>query len=129
MSDIKHTAEPWEISKIGTTGQYREITANFGRFSGMVATVYGPDCDADARRIVACVNACAGLSTDKLEAEASNLREWLDQLFLDRVDMAERNLELKAQRDELLAALKCHQEQTRPIQQTIDVIAKVEGKL
>lgn len=41
-----------------------------------------------------------------------------------RVD-AER---LTAQRDELLEALKYHQEQTRPIQRTIDAIAKVEGK-
>ena len=31
---------------------------------------------------------------------------------------------IKAQRDELLAALKYHQEQTRPIQRTIDAIAK-----
>lgn len=67
MSEIKHTAEPWEASKIGTTGEYREITANFGRYSGMIATTYGPDCDADARRIVACVNACAGVTTEHLE--------------------------------------------------------------
>ena len=35
---------------------------------------------------------------------------------------------LTAQRDELLEALKYHQEQTRPIQRTIDAIAKVEGQ-
>jgi hypothetical protein len=33
---------------------------------------------------------------------------------------------LESQRDELLAALKYHQEQTRPIQRTIDIIAKCE---
>ena len=36
------------------------------------------------------------------------------------------NERLRAQRDALLEALKYHQEQTRPIQRTIDAIAKAE---
>jgi hypothetical protein len=42
------------------------------------------------------------------------------------LELAERVLELKAQRDALLEALKYHQEQTRPIQRTLDVIKAVE---
>ncbi len=34
---------------------------------------------------------------------------------------------LEADRDELMEALEYHQKQTRPIQRTIDVIAKVKG--
>lgn len=36
------------------------------------------------------------------------------------------NERLRAQRDALLEVLKYHQEQTRPIQRTIDAIAKAE---
>jgi hypothetical protein len=35
---------------------------------------------------------------------------------------------IEAQRDALLEALKYHQEQTRPIQRTLDVIKAVEGE-
>lgn len=35
---------------------------------------------------------------------------------------------VEAQRDALLEALKYHQEQTRPIQRTLDVIKAVEGE-
>ena len=37
-------------------------------------------------------------------------------------------LRLQAQRDALLEALKYHQEQTRPIQRTIDAIKAAEGE-
>jgi len=36
--------------------------------------------------------------------------------------------ELRSQRDALLEALKYHQEQTRPIQRSIDAIKAVEGE-
>lgn len=51
--------------------------------------------EISARRIVACVNACAGIPTDKLEAGSL---ETVKEIF--------SSAEYKQQRDELLAALK-----------------------
>lgn len=103
MSEQKHTPEPWSI------GRYDEISAstsdNFGGRINLVGVstpiTAGPDMDeakANARRIVACVNACAGINTENLEQNKpllSGLRS-----LNDRIRNAER------QRDQLLAALK-----------------------
>lgn len=86
----QHTPEPWHVGRKLAIG------------------VYGPDddsviamCDsmgeaasdkANARRIVACVNACAGIDTAQLETEAGKL---FPQPRL-----------LTAQRDELADALR-----------------------
>jgi len=97
-----HTPEPWSKNAISPTvydGNGIAILRCEGR------TLIAEN-EANARRIAACVNACAGVSTEKLEGEASNLREWHEQMRLDAIDIAARNLDLKAQRDELLAALK-----------------------
>ena len=58
--------------------------------------------DEDARRIVACVNACAGISTEQLDSwlcMSRPIRKSLEEL------KAEADREGR-QRDELLAALK-----------------------
>lgn len=69
----------------------------------MVAESVHPE---NARRLAACWNACDGISTEMLESEASNVREWLDNKRVEAIDMAERNLDLKWQRNELLAVLQ-----------------------
>lgn len=104
-----HTPEPWSKNAISPTvydGNGIAILRCEGR------TLIAEN-EANARRIVACVNACAGVSTEKLEGEASNLREWHEQMRLDAIDIAARNLDLKdqlttvtAQRDELLQAMR-----------------------
>lgn len=79
--------------------------------------------EANLRRLAACWNACEGLSTELLESITT-----VGDTLLDRFEQREKTeRELKAQRDELLGALKYHQEQTRPIQRTIDAISQVEG--
>jgi hypothetical protein len=86
---------------------------------------------ANARRIVACVNACAGISDEALDS-------WMNPPeggfghphgpWPAHIITLQRAAEtFRQQRDELLDALKYHQEQTRPIQQTIDTIAKVSA--
>lgn len=55
----EHTKEPWGIGRNGDNGI--EITSNNGMY--FVAEVTDED---DARRIVACVNACAGISNERL---------------------------------------------------------------
>jgi hypothetical protein len=50
---------------------------------------------ANARRLVACWNACDGVSTESLETGELNV-----------FDLTDRNVELANERDELLAALR-----------------------
>lgn len=102
MSDVKHTAEPWKVSlsdnatpHILSGGTYddhlpeqficvmpAEILKNFNSFN-------------NARRIVACVNHCAGIETEKLETSPFSYLKMLDH-----------SKEMRAQRDKLLAGLK-----------------------
>jgi hypothetical protein len=118
MNQIKHAPEPWKMTDADDTdvcifAANDNWLANVGInvFNGSIADEHLQflfDMDkANARRVVACVNACEGVTNEVLE------------LFeLGKVI---------SQRDELLAALRYHQEQTRPIQQTADLIAKIEA--
>lgn len=69
----KHTPEPWVVScgAIFRQGGSASIAATHGAdaFDGRATNqiaLHDRQC-ADARRIVACVNACRGLPTDELE--------------------------------------------------------------
>lgn len=68
MSGDKHSPEPWRVEQ----GSMRDIETATG-----TTVVWGHDdyseptmSEANARRIVACVNACAGMSTEALEGDA-----------------------------------------------------------
>ena len=62
----KHTPEPWGLDDdLGHTAFI--LDANGSAFASMGAIDSNPNGVADARRIVACVNACRGLPTDELE--------------------------------------------------------------
>ncbi len=86
---IEHTKEPWHLSQDG-----QHVLSRTGEMSfAHVAEVFH-DVE-DARRIVACLNALAGVSTEHLE-----------QYGLP--DFAQKISDLAQQRDKLLAALeKC----------------------
>lgn len=90
MSEQKHTPEPWAA--------YQDGKIEFGNINHFIKSLagdlisYGHLSKDDARRIVACVNACAGISTENLE----------DNKPLIELAMA-YNVALR-QRDELLAA-------------------------
>ena len=63
----EHTKEPWfyELEDGSDLRIYSETNANIVSGCGCCGS---PNCDdADARRIVAAVNACAGMPTDDLE--------------------------------------------------------------
>ena len=68
----------------------------------------------------------------RLVAENELLASALDKLrsvFRDeRMELLRQRDQATAQRDELLEALKYHQEQTRPIERTRAAIAKAEGQ-
>ena len=59
MTDTKYTPEPWSYHQRGT---YFVLTG------GARVTIDGSaKNEANARRIVACVNACVGITTEELE--------------------------------------------------------------
>lgn len=82
MSDL-HTAGPWEVTDgrfIRQSATPRHVIARVSKSDAM---------GANARRIVACINACEGIPTEALECQT----KW------------QLSAELIRQRDELLAAL------------------------
>ena len=106
MSESKHTPEPWEFGY----GQTREfgmclgIGLNSAPDWHVVAVVSPADSvnhadEANARRIVACVNACAGCATEVLETAPVGF-------FNSTYGHPKYLEEITNQRDELLAALE-----------------------
>jgi len=82
-------------------------------------------------RVKLCVDACDGFTDEGLSqclADGDTLLSRLEGWQLACMDSDAKVESLTAQRDELLAALKYHQDQTRPIQATIDLIAKCEAQ-
>ena len=103
MSESKHTPEPWEFGY----GQTREfgmclgIGLNSAPDWHVVAVVSPADSvnhadEANARRIVACVNACAGVDTECLEVAPIGI-------FASKYGSPGYIDQLEKQRDELLA--------------------------
>jgi len=102
----KHTPEPWKISHDDSTEEWSIVTNQQGSIIANVNEETGPELVGsdpvmrkmpvleNARRIVACVNACSGIRTEALEHRAHMLNAHDDTIA-----------ELKRQRDELLAAL------------------------
>ena len=94
----KHTPEPWVMST-KANGNWWHISAGNQAIAAVHAASkkrnepYASMFEANARRIIACVNACAGLPTEQLES--SPLGGVLNGVA-----------GLIAQRDELLAALE-----------------------
>jgi hypothetical protein len=76
---MRHTPEPWRLGKLSNIRDYDKVLETVGPHQIVVDNEFGPyvlaDCNmnfkddaiANARRIVACVNACAGLDTELLE--------------------------------------------------------------
>ena len=102
---MSHTKEPWRIGRFAGPASYEVVRETVGATDIVVDTETGvyvlaqcnnnfpEDAKANARRIVACVNACAGISTENLE----------DNIPVK--ELALRYNETIRQRDELLAAL------------------------
>lgn len=84
----EHTKGPWAFY-MGVSNQTAFIKSEAGDLIS-----YGEASEADARRIVACVNACEGISTDSLECLPLTANSVMALGALQQ------------QRGELLAALK-----------------------
>ena len=92
---MSHTPEPWEVwtsnshIRISSCGRDGDVCCATIASDGMAVLSISI---ADAERIVACVNACAGISTEALE-EAARSGKRVSEMLLQ-------------QRDDLLRALK-----------------------
>lgn len=91
-NQVKHTAEPWHLGNgfLAIYDQYGWGVAGVTKHPRQVSG----ERTANARRIVACVNACRGLSTDELEKHG----------LVSAVGT--ELIELEKQRDQLLTALE-----------------------
>lgn len=93
----QHAPEPWrEVVNCGDDYETHPILIYSGaEYVGQVATDQHEhaNTDANARRIVACVNACRGLDTETLEAAPPWKAHRVDE-------------QTRFQRDELAAALR-----------------------
>jgi hypothetical protein len=74
MSEVKHAREPWSLGAIENQAQGGKMQMINSLEHGGLACVWittdgidSPKNKANAERIVACVNACEGLSTDWLQ--------------------------------------------------------------
>jgi len=97
----QHTPEPWAFGE-DNDGWYVE--------NGRDQFVYGLT-EANAHRIVACVNACAGIETHELElmtgrmSIASQIKA-CEAIYATAEAKATRRSKFARQRDELLAAVE-----------------------
>jgi hypothetical protein len=107
----EHTKEQWRLGKFTGPSSYEKVRETCGLMDIVVDTEIGPyvlascninfpeDAKANARRIVACVNACAGIETDHLENHGL-------PGFAEKISILVR------QRDELHSALELLLERT-----------------
>jgi hypothetical protein len=70
MSKTTHDPEPWFVDNSRGYEEFKSVIASRQPPEGDDRWIVPADDDADARRIVACVNACAGIPTEALERGA-----------------------------------------------------------
>ena len=100
---MEHTKEPWSYDGHSGIAAVGSDQFNGGYFT---AEVMGPDKDANARRIVACVNACAGIPTEELERGPTNIVELMDKAWNEIAHLTKQRdklVELLEDADELHA--------------------------
>lgn len=113
---MSHTKEPWRVAEesFDNDGIQESVIRALGGRAVIAVTIdfveNNPNMrEANASRIVACVNACAGITTEGLEATArqgSTLCELMNEQTA-RIGEVERKLfQAEKQRDELLGALE-----------------------
>ena len=99
-----HTPEPWTLKNVASDPFY-DICGPYVPGEGSPSTLALAFSKADARRIVACVNACEGMETEFLESVHS---------LLTMTDKARNDMVPRSLYNALLAALEelVHQHET-----------------
>lgn len=102
-----HTPEPWSYSGLEIIGSYADDDVR--KIANLSSTVGKFEIEkANARRIVACVNACKGLSNEDLENGALFSAAGIE-LFGENNEIKILSAQVAAlisQRDKMLSALK-----------------------
>lgn len=109
MSEQKHTGGEWDYFVGNANGRGLIRIEQHGTGKIISTMVRGEISEANARRIVACVNALEGMDTEMLETLKSNLKMFVDDAYArnnERYALQDKVEELTAQRDELLAGLR-----------------------
>jgi len=101
----EHTKEPWRLGLYPEEMHGKESVlvdlADDRKYVLLTCNLNFPaDARANARRIVACVNACAEIPTDDLEESSMTILQYMEDQYADKLELA------KQQRDELLDELK-----------------------
>lgn len=95
----KHTQEPWRVETRGNLRARQFIEA--GQFR--IAECLTRDQAANARRIIACVNACAGIPTEALEiaVEGDAATDTVDRLecLAVQIEHAVRDIQMAKLRE------------------------------
>jgi hypothetical protein len=89
---MEHTKEPWEVKTVPNTDQTYFIQSKIGTIAS-VKNGYGwQQVEANALRIVACVNACAGYTNEDLDnmAKTGGLRMYSYQTVKAIADDSDR---------------------------------------
>ena len=105
MTETKHTPEPWSIE--GADPEFR-IIATEDEMIGSVGNGWkSPSINgANARRIVACVNYCATLSTESLESATAGGKGVARLAALEKVRDAAERTALVLDDDEIYSDLR-----------------------
>jgi hypothetical protein len=87
---MNHTKEPWEVIAVDDMYEIHSKTAG-------QEVVWSIDSIANAQRIVACVNACEGITTEALEkgfveCAVRELADGAVQFYFDGVKMFEEDV-------------------------------------
>lgn len=109
----EHTKEPWNVSEevFDNDGIHESVIRGLdGRAAIAVTLEFGPNNpgmrEANARRIVAAVNACKGMDTESLESIAGRIAaKSVLQMHANYVSNKAKVAAMEQQRDKLLAAL------------------------
>lgn len=136
----KHTPTPWHVvdhswEHVGiypAVGSRIALCEIDGAVTEDTQEHYEAINDANARRIVACVNACGDLTPDQLQViTEKNILQQMNaraDAEAQACDLLRKVLDnVKDYCVELRAALELHQELTRPIQRTMDILEKTKG--
>lgn len=126
MSEMNHTAEPWN-AVMGVDRRWRIHSEKVSH----IVEVNEPG-EADAIRIVACVNACAGIPTEVLSAPDYSIRAELDTLD----EQIARRLNAEDERNRLYALRIKNEEELHSLrfrlaaieQAATDVEAYIDGE-
>ena len=140
VTDAKHTAEPWTLVE---TSESIEIYGSDGTLVGeVILDIYPEEREADranARRIVAAVNACAGVPIEALEKgesiEAAFARGFAGGKVVGRADVEGVVRELVEAADRYLRAMtresdddpNCWAEEEYAEEWLRNVLARVRG--